>query len=110
MGISTSLLPLLTEYLQKRRLWKNEEAALFLNSEGRPFHTVSLGRVIKKLSVLSGVPITAHGLRRTFATLNAEQGRPLHLIQRALGHSDIRTTQEYLMSDETAVIEAMKGW
>jgi len=69
-----------------------------------------LGRVIKKLSSLSGIAITAHGLRRTFATLNAEQGKPLHLIQLALGHSDIRTTQEYLMSDQEAVIEAMKDW
>jgi len=71
---------------------------------------VSLGRLIKKLSKLSGIYITAHGLRRTFATLNAEQGRPLHLIQLALGHTDIRTTQEYLMTDEEAVIDAMKNW
>ena len=52
-------------------------------------------------------PIAAHGLRRTFATLNAEEGRPLHLIQKALGHSDITTTQGYLMSEQEAVIEAM---
>ena len=110
MGIPASLLPTLQTYLEKRLKRRTDHPHFFLNSEGAPFHTVSLGRVIKKLSDLSGVKITAHGLRRTFATLNAEQGRPLHLIQLALGHTDIRTTQEYLMSDEETVIEAMKDW
>jgi site-specific recombinase XerD len=32
------------------------------------------------------------------------------LIQMALGHSDITTTQGYLMSDQEAVIEAMQDW
>lgn len=110
VGIPASLVPTLQTYLEKRLKRQTEDPHFFLNSEGAPFHTVSLGRVIKKLSDLSGVKITAHGLRRTFATLNAEQGRPLHLIQLALGHTDIRTTQEYLMSDEETVIEAMKDW
>lgn len=39
----------------------------------------------------------------------AEAGRPLHLIQKALGHTDIWTTQDYLMSNEQAVIEAMQS-
>lgn len=110
VGIPASLRPILERYLQKRQTFPTESPYFFLNTALTPFHTVSLGRVIKKLSDLSGIPITAHGLRRTFATLNAEQGRPLHLIQLALGHTDIRTTQEYLMSDEQAVIEAMKDW
>jgi site-specific recombinase XerD len=42
--------------------------------------------------------------------LNANNGKPLHLIQLALGHSDIRTTQEYLMTDESQVVEAMRHW
>jgi site-specific recombinase XerD len=32
------------------------------------------------------------------------------MIQLALGHSDIRTTQEYLMTDENQVIQAMRDW
>lgn len=110
VGLPASLRPTLERYLQKRLAFPTESPYFFLNTAFTPFHTVSLGRIIKKLSELSGVSITAHGLRRTFATINAEQGRPLHLIQLALGHTDIRTTQEYLMSDEQAVIEAMKDW
>jgi integrase len=110
VGIPAGLIPILQEYLTYRLQRPVDNPYFFLNFENQPYYLVSLGRLIKKLSKLSGISITAHGLRRTFATLNAEQGRPLHLIQLALGHTDIRTTQEYLMTDEEAVIEAMKDW
>jgi len=110
IGISKSLLPYLQNYLATRHLLETQFAHFFLNLRGKSYNPSSLGLIIKKLSVLSGIAITTHGLRRTFATLNAEQGKPLHLIQLALGHSDVRTTQEYLMSDQEAVIEAMKRY
>jgi integrase len=110
VGIPKSLLPYLEEYLSQRLERDVQTNRFFLNLFGLPYKPSSLGRVMKKLSTLAGIPITAHGLRRTFATMNAEQGRPLHMIQIALGHSDIRTTQEYLMSDQETVIEAMKDW
>ncbi len=71
---------------------------------------VNIARMVKKVSDRSGIKVTPHGLRRTFATMNAEKGRPLHLIQKALGHADITTTQGYLMSDQETVIEAMQQW
>lgn len=110
IGIMKELKPELKSYIKRRLMIETEHRNVFLNNDRQPYHTVSLGRLLKKISTLAGVPITAHGLRRTFATMNAEKGRPLHLIQLALGHSDIRTTQEYLMSDQEAVIEAMKEW
>jgi site-specific recombinase XerD len=36
-----------------------------------------------------------HGLRATFVTLALEGGAPLHLVQRAAGHADPRTTERY---------------
>jgi integrase/recombinase XerD len=36
-----------------------------------------------------------HGLRATFVTLALEGGAPLHLVQRAVGHADPRTTERY---------------
>ena len=71
---------------------------------------VNIARIVKRISERAGLEVTPHGLRRTFATLNAEKGRPIHLIQKALGHANITTTQGYLMSDQEAVIEAMQGW
>jgi site-specific recombinase XerD len=36
-----------------------------------------------------------HGLRATFVTLALEGGAPLHMVQRAAGHADPRTTERY---------------
>jgi integrase len=110
IGISNSLKPYLKEYLDERLQRPVESSYFFLNSKDIPFYRGSLAPVIKRLSDLSGVPITTHGLRRTFATMKAEEAKPLHLIQLALGHSDIKTTQSYLMTDQKAVAEAMKDW
>jgi len=37
-----------------------------------------------------------HALRHAFATHQLEAGLPLHLLQRWLGHADIRTTMRYI--------------
>lgn len=52
----------------------------------------------KKLSKLSGTPISAHRLRHTFATLIAQNGEnpDLKSLQYILGHTDIRTTMAYI--------------
>jgi integrase/recombinase XerD len=42
-----------------------------------------------------------HGLRATFVTLALEGGAPLHLVQRAAGHRDPRTTQRYWRRKES---------
>lgn len=110
IGISNSLKPCLEEYLKVRLLRPVESPYFFLNSWDIPFYPGSLAAVIKRISDLSGIPVTTHGLRRTFATIKAEESKPLHLIQLALGHSDIKTTQSYLMTDQKAVAEAMKEW
>jgi integrase len=111
VGLSEGLTRILQSYLPIRQTKVREERqALFINRRGSRIKTADITRRFLKLSKLTGVPITPHGLRRTFATRHAEAGRPLHLIQKALGHTDIRTTQGYLMSDEQAVIEAMQGW
>ena len=37
-----------------------------------------------------------HGLRHAYATHQLEGGMPVHILQRQLGHSDLRTTMRYL--------------
>lgn len=52
----------------------------------------------KKLTKLSGIRISAHRLRHTFATLIAQSGEnpDLKSLQYILGHTDIRTTMAYI--------------
>jgi integrase/recombinase XerC len=111
VGLLKSLESILKDYLAIRNQRLSiDKQAFFLNRRGTRIKTADVTRRLLKLSKVAGLSITAHGLRRTFATQFASQGKPLHLIQLALGHSDIRTTQEYLMSDEAQVIQAMQGW
>lgn len=111
VGLSSQLKQSLSQYLDVRQSKAPRDSqAVFINRRGSRIKTADITRRFLKLSKIAGVEITPHGLRRTFATRHAEAGRPLHLIQKALGHTDIRTTQGYLMSDEQAVIEAMQGW
>jgi len=55
-------------------------------------------------------PITIHKLRHTTGTLLAKAGVPIHIIQRVLGHADIRVTKDhYLHLDTTDAREAIDG-
>ena len=52
-----------------------------------------------------------HGLRHTFASGLADEQVDIRLIQRALGHSSLSTTQRYV--DHVcprAVIDALRNW
>lgn len=57
-----------------------------------------ISRRIKEATRRAGIAkrITSHNLRHSFATHSAENGVPIHTLQRLLGHTDIRTTETYL--------------
>lgn len=108
VGINPRLKGLIEEYLRIRP--GSEALELFLGAKGTPLNRDLIVKRIARISKRSGLKITAHGLRRTFATLNANAGKSLQLIQLALGHSDISTTQQYLMADQRTAAQEMKGW
>lgn len=52
--------------------------------------------------------VHAHGLRHTFTAELAREGKPIHVIRDALGHSTLATTDRYLRDVAPVdVIEAM---
>jgi integrase/recombinase XerD len=51
--------------------------------------------VVRRLQAADVLTLGPHGLRATFVTLALEGGAPLHLVQRAAGHADPRTTERY---------------
>ena len=81
----------------------------FLQPSGAPFVRRMLQKRLLTISKRLGIDITCHGLRRTFATLAASQGRNINSIRIALGHSNLTTTQAYLRASEAEVVEAMTG-
>ncbi|MBX3101771.1 MAG: site-specific integrase [Bacteroidetes bacterium] len=55
--------------------------------------------------------VTTHTARRTFATLSAARGMNLVVLQRILGHANIKQTMEYIKEVEGAKIsEVQKVW
>src|SRR5574341_204473 len=59
----------------------------------KPF---GLRSIMGRLSARSGIKITAHALRRTFARLSALNGLDTIWIQFLIGHENIQTTVDYI--------------
>ncbi|MBO9541106.1 tyrosine-type recombinase/integrase [bacterium] len=108
LGINQELAKVLTEYLQVRP--KCPVDNLFVTESGRKLSPGLISRRVRRLAVASGVDITPHGLRRTWVTQSALQGRSLAIISHAAGHRQISTTQGYLMISEQQVVSSMVNW
>jgi integrase len=106
VGISSALRARLVDYLALRQ----QGEKFFTQVHGQGYTRTSMAQRMIKLSRQTGFHVTCHGLRRTFATLAASQGRSVNSIRIALGHSKLDTTQAYLRTSEAEVVEAMKNW
>ncbi len=58
-------------------------------------HTSTLSNYYRKLTRSAGVVSRFHDLRHTAATHMLSKGIPLEVVQKIMGHADIRTTQIY---------------
>lgn len=97
-------------YLKQYQTLRAEGPTFFTQAHGAAWEPLMLAKRMRLISRHMGVDITCHGLRRTFATLAANQGRSVNAIRIALGHANLETTQAYLRTSEAEVVEAMKGW
>lgn len=84
------------------------DAFVFVGFHGRPLQPHRVSQIVSERARAAGVHVTAHQLRHRFATkLLAETGR-LEIVQHALGHASISTTQIYAQTDRRDVLDAMR--
>jgi site-specific recombinase XerD len=77
----------------------------YFNKEPYRITDASIRKMIKKFADIIEVEFTPHILRHTYATDQLDAGTPLPSIQKALGHSDIKTTQIYAHTTEKQLMQ-----
>ncbi|WP_322506577.1 tyrosine-type recombinase/integrase [Anaerolinea sp.] len=82
--------------------YREKESPLFKAKNGKPFNRDSMQRMFLRLSKLSGIKVTPHMLRRSFATLSLKFGMDMVSLQMLMGHASIETARRYiqLLSDD----------
>ena len=109
--IKTDLRVLLRHYLRERQKHSGQECdALFLSNRGSRLCQRQIAGRISCWVRRAGIKkeLTPHSLRHTFATHLYSATNDLLVVQRALGHQDISTTQIYTHLVDGQLEEALE--
>ncbi len=86
------------------------DSHIFLNTRGRPWNSLSLGKRFRYLKKKHHIQTNAslHGIRHRFGSANIAAGAPIKLVSKQLGHSSVSITEEYYC-DLTEEIDAIRN-
>ena len=78
----------------------------FLDSEGYPMTVNALKMVFERVKAKTGIArLHPHLLRHTFGIRSQEMNMPSLILQRYMGHSDVRTTERYAHAAQSEKIK-----
>ncbi|ELC8344104.1 tyrosine-type recombinase/integrase [Clostridium perfringens] len=101
------------------RNWKIEQSnkygvvdLVFCSRNKKRLDDKGIRKMIETYSIKAGINkhITPHTLRHTYATDLLRETKNIRLVQKALGHSDISTTQIYLHIVDDEYEDALKNF
>jgi integrase/recombinase XerD len=83
--------------------WKRDDdrSPVFKSYQGRPLSRQFAGRVVAAVADRLGIDLSPHWLRHCHASHALDNGAPIHLVQRDLGHASVATTSKYLHARPT---------
>lgn len=107
-------IPIVDRLFELLVAWKGEDGEIeyVCHRRGRLLRRNAVASAYAKVFRMMGLRMKSvtHSLRRTFATLHAEQTRDLVCTQALLGHTDIQTTQLYAKVTDAAVRRSMPNF
>lgn len=106
LWMNEDLLTLLQAWRDKR----HNGDSLFMTLDGEPMSDRYVRAMVKRLATKAGIikDVHPHTLRHTFATDLYRDTKNLRMTQKALGHSDLSTTQIYTHIVDDELEDAMK--
>jgi integrase/recombinase XerD len=107
VGISTEVAECLWKYIHVHRKPKERgEQRLFINLFGAPLTLAGVEQMLQevaKRATITGVRVSPHTFRHTFARMFLENGGDVYKLSLLLGHSSVAVTENYLKDFESRV-------
>jgi integrase/recombinase XerD len=100
IGVSPGVSKVLWKYVhQYRDPALDAELLVFVNRRGKRLTRSGIERfllLLKDKTRITGVRVSAHTFRHTFACVYMENGGEIYKLSRLMGHSSVEVTEEYL--------------
>lgn len=84
----------------------NTNATIMQSKQGLPLTRWGMAGVIHHLSERTGIPFSAHALRRSFCILALRAGMSPLAVQDLMGHSDLTMTKHYAQMIDDDLLQA----
>ena len=101
VGLNESLIKSMEDYYREYKT----QSFIFSGQFGEKYSDRSVGQVVKQLAKKAGINkrVYTHLIRHCSASHLLDVGTDIHMIQRLLGHSSVKTTSIYLHTSHTTI-------
>lgn len=108
-SLTKEVVKYLNFWLVEREKYVKDTDALFVTNKGNRLSGSALDKLVDKYcSPAVGKHISPHKLRGGFGSLVYEKTGDIEFTRRAMGHSQVTTTQRYITTDNTEMKKATK--